>query len=175
MTTSDDAVRDAMQALCGELFAAHQRLDPEAIKRLYARLPDGIYFWERALAYDFSQVAKTVDALATSVAALELTPGEFRAGGSGDVGWFALTFHARRTAARRARLRVRRSLDGGRSHGRWALADRARPRLDPTADEALAVGTARPDQHTLMMLNGPTPAALVAATRNCTQPTLPPT
>ena len=44
-----------------------------------------------------AQVADTVDALATSVAALELTPGEFRAGGSGDVGWFALTFHARRT------------------------------------------------------------------------------
>ena len=58
MSTSVDAVRDAMQALCGELFAAHQRLDPEAIKRLYARLPDGIYFWERALAYDFSQVAE---------------------------------------------------------------------------------------------------------------------
>ena len=97
MTTSDDAVRDAMRVLCGELLAAHQRLDPEAIKRLYARLPDGIYFWERALAYDFSQVAKTVDALATSVAALELTPGEFRAGGSGNTGWFAVTFHARRT------------------------------------------------------------------------------
>ena len=75
MTTSDDAVRDAMQALCDELFAAHQRLDPEAIKRLYAQLPDGIHFWERALAYDFAQVAVTVDALATSVAALELHAG----------------------------------------------------------------------------------------------------
>lgn len=94
---SDVPVADAMSALCNELLAAHQRLDPAAIKRLYAVRPDGIYFWERALAYDYAKVASTIDAISSSVAGLTLAPGEFRAGGSGDTGWFAVTFHAVRT------------------------------------------------------------------------------
>ena len=64
---TDVSIEDAMRALRDELFDAHQRLDPEAIKRLYAEQPNAIYFWERALSYDIVQVARTVDALATSV------------------------------------------------------------------------------------------------------------
>lgn len=94
---SDPAVADAMRALCEQLFAAHRSLDPEAIMQLYAEQPNGLYFWERALAYDYGQIAQTVGAIASSVAALTLTPGEFRAGGTGDTGWFAVTFHAART------------------------------------------------------------------------------
>jgi ketosteroid isomerase-like protein len=123
MTTSDDAVRDAMRALCDELFTAHQRLDPAGIKRLYAQLPDGIHFWERALAYDFAQVAATLDALAASVAALELTPGEFRAGGSGATGWFAVTFHARRVLpdGRVFELDGRLTAVAAKIDGRWLI------------------------------------------------------
>jgi ketosteroid isomerase-like protein len=94
---SDEPIERAMRDLCDELFAAHQRLDAPAIKRLYAMQPDGIYFWERALVYDYDQIATTIDAISSSVAGLTLTPGEFRAGGSGDAGWFAVTFHATRT------------------------------------------------------------------------------
>ena len=94
---SASIVADEMQALCDALFAAHQRLDPDAIRRFYADQPDGIYFWERALVYDHAEIAKTIDAISSSVAALSLTPGEFRGGVSGDTGWFAVTFHAKRT------------------------------------------------------------------------------
>jgi ketosteroid isomerase-like protein len=94
---SESSVEDAMTALCGDLFAAHQRLDPDAIQRFYAEQQDGIYFWERALSYDHAGIADTIAAISRSVAALELTPGELRAGGSSDTGWFAVTFHAKRT------------------------------------------------------------------------------
>ena len=97
MTTSDDAVRDAMQALCGELFAAHQRLDPEAIKRLYARLPDGIYFWERALAYDFRRSRRRWMPWPRASRRSSSRRASSGPVAPGDTGWFALTFHARRT------------------------------------------------------------------------------
>lgn len=122
-TTSDPAVQDAMRALCDELLAAYERLDPEAIKQLYAKLPEGIHFWERAMAYDYPQVAKTIDALATSVAALKLTPGEFRAGGSGNTGWFATTFHADRTLpdGRAFELDARFTMITEKIDGRWLI------------------------------------------------------
>src|SRR6186997_1762820 len=80
---SASIVADEMQALCDELFAAHQRLDPDTIERFYADQPDGIYFWERALVYDHAEIVKTIGAISSSVAALSLTPGEFRGGVSG--------------------------------------------------------------------------------------------
>jgi len=120
---SDSAIEDAMRSLCAELFAAHQRLDPEAIKRLYADQADGIYFWERALSYDIVEVAKTVDALATSVVALTLTPVEFRAGGSGHMGWFAVTFRADRLLpdGRRFEFDGRLTTIAGEFDGRWQI------------------------------------------------------
>jgi len=123
MTTSDQGIEDAMRALCGELFDAHQRLDPEAIKQLYAAQPNGIYFWERDLAYDFTRVAKTIDAIATSVTGLALTPGEFRAGGSGKIGWFAVTFHADRTLpdGRTFPVDGRLTTIAAKFEGRWRI------------------------------------------------------
>src|SRR5262245_36060239 len=121
--TGDPVIQGAMRALCDDLFAAHQRLDPEAINRLYAHQPDGIYFWERALVYDLPQVKKTVDALATSVAALTLTRGEFRAGGSGTMGWFAVTFHADRVLPDGRHFELDGRLTTVASHvdGRWLI------------------------------------------------------
>jgi ketosteroid isomerase-like protein len=118
-----ESIEDAMCALCDELFDAHQRLDPEAIKRLYAKQPDGIYFWERDLAYDTARVARTIDAIATSVARLTLTPGEFRAGGSGNMGWFAVTFHADRTLpdGRTFETDGRLTTIAAKFEGRWQI------------------------------------------------------
>ena len=119
----NESIEDAMRTLCDELFDAHQRLDPEAIKRLYAGQPDGIYFWERDLSYDYSRVARTIDAIATSVAGLTLTPGDFRAGGSGTTGWFAITFHADRTLpdGRRFEIDGRLTTIAAKSEGRWQI------------------------------------------------------
>lgn len=120
---NDSGVAESMQALCEELLAAHQRLDPDAIKRFYAEQPDGIYFWERALVYDHAEIVATIGAISTSVAALELTPGAFRAGGSGDTGWFAVTFHAKRTLpdGREFELDGRLTAITRRIDGRWQI------------------------------------------------------
>src|SRR4051812_25406517 len=53
---SESSVEEAMRALCDDLFAAHQQLDPDAIRRFYAEQRDGIYFWERALSYDHAAI-----------------------------------------------------------------------------------------------------------------------
>ena len=120
---SEAPVADAMRTLCDELLAAHQRLDPAAIKRLYAMQPDGIYFWERELSYDYAQIATTIDAISSSVSGLTLTPGQFRAGGSGDAGWFAVTFHARRTLpdGRQFEVDGRLTTVAARIEGRWRI------------------------------------------------------
>ena len=120
---SDSAIAGAMRTLCDEMFAAHQSLDPSAIKQLYAEQPHGLYFWERALAYDYGQIVRTVDAIASSVTALTLTPGDFRAGGSADTGWFAVTFHAARTLVdgRTFELDGRLTVIAERSDGRWLI------------------------------------------------------
>jgi hypothetical protein len=123
MTTGGKSTEVAMRELCDELFDANQRLDPEAIKRLYAAQSDGIYFWERDLAYDWPRVATTIDAIATSVAGLTLTPGEFRSGGSGDTGWFAVTFHADRLLpdGRRFEVDGRLTTIAAKIAGRWQI------------------------------------------------------
>ena len=137
---SDSAIADAMRSLCAELFAAHQRLDPEAIKRLYADQADGIYFWERALSYDIVQVARTVDALATSVAALTLTPGRVPKPAARDT-WVGLRspFSRRPALAGRTHVRVdgRLTTIAEKFDGRWQiLHDHA---FDPAATEAVGV------------------------------------
>jgi len=120
---SESNVAGAMQTLCSELFAAHQRLDPAAIQRFYADHQDGMYFWERALVYDHDDIVTTIGAISSSVAALSLTPGEFRSGGSGDTGWFAVTFHARRTLidGREFALDGRLTAITERLDGRWQI------------------------------------------------------
>jgi ketosteroid isomerase-like protein len=123
MSASDGSIALAMRALCDELFDAHQRLDPEAIKRFYAEQPDGVYFWERDLVYDLARVAKTIDAIATSVVSLTLTPADFRAGGSGNLGWFAVTFHADRVLpdGRRFEVDGRLTTIAVKLDGRWQI------------------------------------------------------
>ena len=63
---SEVAVLNAMHALCGELFAAHQRLDPDVIRHFYADQQDGIYFWERALSCDHAAIVRTIGAISST-------------------------------------------------------------------------------------------------------------
>jgi ketosteroid isomerase-like protein len=104
-----------MRQLSLSILAAYERRDTAALKSFYAKQPDALFFWERKMQYSWEQISSTMDDLVRFVAKIKLTTGEFRAGGSGDTGWFAATFHADRVTP-----------DGKEfsSDGRWTVVAR---------------------------------------------------
>ena len=92
----EESVAESMHRFSQEMIAAYERRDTKALKSFYAKQPDALFFWERKMSYSWDQIDSTLDALVSAVARLKLTTGEFRAGGSGNNGWFAATFHAER-------------------------------------------------------------------------------
>lgn len=88
-----EPVDESMRKLSKEIFAAYERRDTAALKNLYAKQPEALFFWERKMTYTWQQLDSTIDALVSAAAKLELKTGDFRSGGSGDTGWFAATFH----------------------------------------------------------------------------------
>jgi len=91
-----ESVEESMRELSRAILAAYERKDTGALKSLYAKQPGALFFWERKMQYSWEQISSTMDDLVRFVAKIKLTTGEFRAGGSGETGWFAATFHADR-------------------------------------------------------------------------------
>jgi ketosteroid isomerase-like protein len=91
-----ESVEESMRELSRAILAAYERKDTAALKSLYAKQPGALFFWERKMQYSWEQINSTMEDLVRFVAKIKLTTGEFRAGGSGDTGWFAATFHADR-------------------------------------------------------------------------------
>jgi ketosteroid isomerase-like protein len=112
MAGQREPVAESMRRLSLEIIAAYERRDTAALKGFYARQPDALFFWERQMTYSWEQISRTMDALVSAVANMKLTTTEFRAGGSGNAGWFAAAFHAERTTP-----------DGRQfsSDGRWTV------------------------------------------------------
>jgi ketosteroid isomerase-like protein len=94
-----ESVAESMRQLSREIRAAYERRDTVALKSFYAKQPGALFFWERKMTYSWEQISSTMDALVGAVAKLKLTTTEFRSGGSGNVGWFAATFHIERVTA----------------------------------------------------------------------------
>jgi ketosteroid isomerase-like protein len=107
-----DSVAESMRQFANEIMAAYERRDTAALKNLYAKQPDALFFWERQMKYSWPQIDRTIDALASQVAKIKLTTTDFRAGGSGQAGWFAATFHAERVTPEGKEIS---------SDGRWTV------------------------------------------------------
>ena len=107
-----ETVEESMRELSKSILAAYERRDTAALKSFYAKQPGALFFWERKMQYSWEQINSTMDELVRFVAKMKLTTSEFRAGGSGDTGWFAATFHADRVTP-----------DGKQfsSDGRWTV------------------------------------------------------
>ena len=91
-----ETVEESMRELSREILAAYEKRDTAALKSFYAKQPGALFFWERKMQYSWDEISSTMDELVRFVAKMKLTTSEFRAGGSGDTGWFAATFHADR-------------------------------------------------------------------------------
>jgi ketosteroid isomerase-like protein len=73
--------------------------------------------------YSWDEINNTMDDLVRFVAKIKLTTGEFRAGGSGDAGWFAATFHADRVTSEGKQFSSdgRWTVVAQRINGRWLI------------------------------------------------------
>lgn len=107
-----ETVEESMRKLSREILAAYERKDTPALKGFYAKQPGAVFFWERKMQYSWEQINSTMDDLVRFVAKMKLTTSEFRAGGSGDTGWFAATFHADRVTPEGKQFT---------SEGRWTV------------------------------------------------------
>ena len=109
---SAETVEESMSKLSRDILAAYEKRDTATLKSFYAKQPGALFFWERRMQYSWDEINSTMDDLVRFVAKIKLTTNEFRAGGSGDTGWFAATFHADRVTP------------GGKqftSDGRWTV------------------------------------------------------
>jgi ketosteroid isomerase-like protein len=118
-----ETVEDGMRQLSLSILAAYERRDTAALKSFYAKQPDALFFWERKMQYSWEQINSTMDDLVRFVAKIKLTTGEFRAGGSGDTGWFAATFHADRVTpdGKQFSSDGRWTVVAQRINGRWLI------------------------------------------------------
>ena len=118
-----ESVGASMRKLADQIFDCYQRRDTAALKNYYARQPEALYFWERKMTYSWEQLDATIDALIKAAARLELKTTEFRAGGSGDTGWFAATFHIERETpdGRQSASDGRWTVIAERRDGRWLI------------------------------------------------------
>lgn len=91
-----ESVAEAMRELSTKMIAAYEKRDTAALKKFYAKQPGALFFWERQMKYSWDQIETTMNALVTAVSRLKLVTTDFRSGGSGQVGWFAATFHIER-------------------------------------------------------------------------------
>lgn len=107
-----EPVAESMRGFSQEIISAYERRDTKTLKSFYAKQPQALFFWERKMSYSWDQLDSTMDALVSAVAKLKLTTGEFRAGGSGNNGWFAATFHAERITPEGKQIS---------SDGRWTV------------------------------------------------------
>lgn len=107
-----EPVAEAMRGLSQRMVDAYERRDPDALRLLYKRQPDALFFWERRMSYSFDDISRTMGAIVDAVSNIKLTVTEFRSGGAGQTGWFAALFHIERTTK-----------DGERStsEGRWTV------------------------------------------------------
>ncbi len=118
-----EPVAESMRKLSKEIFASYERRDTAALKALYAKQPEALFFWERKMTYSWGQLDSTIDALVSAAAKLELTTNEFRCGGSGDTGWFAATFHIERVTPEGTQSASdgRWTVIAERRDGRWLI------------------------------------------------------
>jgi ketosteroid isomerase-like protein len=118
-----ETVEESMRALSGAILAAYERRDTAELKSFYAKQSGALFFWERKMQYSWDQINDTMDDLVRFVARMKLTTGEFRAGGSGDTGWFAATFHADRVTPEGKQFSSdgRWTVVAQRINGRWLI------------------------------------------------------
>lgn len=118
-----ESVAESMRRFSREVISAYERRDTTALKSFYAKQPDALFFWERKMSYSWDQINSTIDALASEIAQLKLTTSQFRSGGSGNVGWFAATFHVERvtTEGRQFSSDGRWTVIAERVKGRWLI------------------------------------------------------
>jgi ketosteroid isomerase-like protein len=111
-TAQGESAAEAMRGLSQRLVDAYERRNPDALRGLYKRQSDALFFWERRMSYSFDDISRTMGAIVDAVSNIKLTVTEFRSGGAGQTGWFAALFHIERTAK-----------DGERSisEGRWTV------------------------------------------------------
>ncbi len=118
-----ESVEESMRDLSKAILAAYERRDTATLKSFYAKQPGALFFWERKMQYSWEQINSTMDELVRFVAKMKLTTGEFRAGGSGDAGWFAATFHADRVTpdGKQFSSDGRWTVVAQRINGRWLI------------------------------------------------------
>lgn len=118
-----ETVEEGMRKLSREILAAYERKDTTALKSSYAKQPGALFFWERKMQYSWEQINSTLDDLVRFAAKMKLTTSEFRAGGSGDTGWFAATFHADRVTPEGKQFSSdgRWTVVAQRINGRWLI------------------------------------------------------
>lgn len=118
-----ETVEESMRELSKSILAAYERRDTAALKSFYAKQPGALFFWERKMQYSWEQISSTMDDLVRFVAKMKLTTSEFRAGGSGDTGWFAATFHADRVTpdGKQFSSDGRWTVVAQRINGRWLI------------------------------------------------------
>lgn len=118
-----ETVEESMRKLSREILAAYERKDTTALKSFYAKQPAALFFWERKMQYSWEQINSTMDDLVRFVVKMKLTTSEFRAGGSGDTGWFAATFHADRVTPEGKQFTSdgRWTVVAHRIRGRWLI------------------------------------------------------
>jgi ketosteroid isomerase-like protein len=118
-----ESVAESMRQLAKDMIAAYERRDTAALKGFYAKQPGALFFWERKMTYSWEQISSTMDGLVSAVEKLKLATTEFRAGGSGDTGWFAATFHIERVTpeGKQSSADGRWTVVAERIGGRWLI------------------------------------------------------
>lgn len=109
--TNNETASD-MRELHDALLGAYQRLDGPAIKALYAKRSEDLYFWARKMTYTWEELEFALDGLIEIASEFRFSTSNLRVGGSGNFGWFAATYH------------VERDREGGESwsiDGRWTM------------------------------------------------------
>ncbi|MGH9903214.1 MAG: YybH family protein [Pyrinomonadaceae bacterium] len=122
-TVGGSGTAESMRRFSEQIIAAYERRDTTALKKMYARQPGALFFWERKMSYSWPQISDTLDSLVSAVAELKLTTSEFRSGGSGNAGWFAATFHVERVtpAGKRFASDGRWTVVAEKAGGRWLI------------------------------------------------------
>ena len=79
-TAASDTVSEGMRELHDDLVAAYQKMDGEAIKRLYAKQADDLFFWSRQMTYSWADVEQALDELLDIASDMRFTTSNFRSG-----------------------------------------------------------------------------------------------
>jgi ketosteroid isomerase-like protein/N-acetylneuraminic acid mutarotase len=121
--TNGESVSQSMRTFARQVLDAYEHLDAAAIKSHYAKEPDAVFFWERAMSYGWNDVNRTIDAFVKHVAKVTMTASDIRAGGAGNTGWLAARFHVEREGYNGVKMTTdgRWTMVAEKRKGRWVI------------------------------------------------------